>query len=156
MFCLLIVCCSCRKRPRRIVFNPQQTAAEFGNKKQKVKVTGEHSEAVPSKSCSNDEIVEREAGLADIPIPPKATPLPGDAPMVWNCEQDRASLINFYKQQMANFGWRVQGETGGVESLLLFKKPDRRCIISLRNGGKHCATRHQLVITILKNKEPRL
>jgi len=168
---LVLVCCSCQKKPRRIVFSPQHLAAansgheSIDHKKYpKDNIRPDHSSQSLKKNTLNSSPLERESKLTDIPILPKAQPIleyftaqdQTDGTSIGYCvEQNRSLLITFYQRQMANFGWRLQGQVDGAESVLLFKKPDRICIVSLRNYHKS-AHMQQLVITVINKKEPRL
>ncbi len=164
VFCLLMTCCSCQKKPRRIIFSSERPAVKsaHNNLAPKVKAKHELSDPIkniysPKKSDFNSIITTCESKLTDIPIPAKAVPSPeyfveknqtAGVSIGYCCEQNRTSLVSFFKQQMPNFGWRLQGDAHGAESMLLFKKPDRLCIVSLRHWRKN-SHGQQLVITII-------
>lgn len=49
-----------------------------------------------------------------------------------------ADLVSFYLSQMERFGWQFDADFQAGETLLLFRKPDKRAAVSVRAGKKFC------------------
>ena len=50
----------------------------------------------------------------------------------WLCIQNEAQIKEFYLQEMERFGWLLGVQIQGVEHTVLFEKPKKVCIISIR------------------------
>ena len=100
-----------------------------------------------------------EAKLSDIPIPLGSEPIRdffAEAPVDdmnivvgYTNMTDSSSLYNFFKTECIRLGWYLRGGFQRVESMLVFEKPDRICIISLRP----CEASTALIISICSSSD---
>lgn len=81
---------------------------------------------------------------ADIPVPLQAIEkknyyeaTPASYCVGYVAPLDRDILVDFYKEQMELFGWQCWWQTDGLESLLLFEKPYKQCVVSIRPSAKN-------------------
>ena len=89
-----------------------------------------------------DEVAIFQAKIADIPFPLGATLLSyqhQDAPahqslLTYSTHSSIESMVWFYKQHMERLGWRTMTEIAGTEGMLVYKKPHKMCVISLRSN----------------------
>ncbi len=84
---------------------------------------------------------EQEAKLIDIPIPFGSKPLKRYTEQIqesenimlgYENEMPANALQNFYVQEMERFGWQQEALCTGPEFVLLFSRPGKISIISLR------------------------
>jgi len=83
-----------------------------------------------------------EAKLVDVPIPLGAQVVQSydaesgcegnDTFLSYRAEMRADELTLFYRQQMEQMGWQQTRLFCGPEKLISFKKPDKRCAISIR------------------------
>ena len=104
---------------------------------------------------SDDEhlIKKLEARLVDIPIPVNARPLEqyftqtdsGDVCMAYDSTMQLEDVRAFYQREMERSGWQRVAHLEGLETVLVYKKPQKISVISLRPGAKRS---HALKIVI--------
>ncbi|HBR70999.1 TPA: hypothetical protein DIC20_00865 [Candidatus Dependentiae bacterium] len=76
-----------------------------------------------------------EARLSDIPIPLNCRPLSAsisETSFAYNTAKTVDELSTYYRAEMERLGWDVTGENNSDESVLIFAKPYRVAVISLR------------------------
>jgi len=101
---------------------------------------------------------QQEAKFSDIPIPLETMPL-NDYFSHQNTATDPITagykttmlldeVTTFYLQQMERTGWRKVASVTGIESLLIFEKPDRVCAVSIRPLSKKHSNKQEVGIFI--------
>ena len=60
-------------------------------------------------------------------------------------------VIEFYKTNLENLGWKIQDYSNEIEGLLLCDKVSKSTIISIRNSIKNNKKRNQIFIFNYKN-----
>jgi len=90
------------------------------------------------------ELEQIEAKLADIPLPLKTllepqqvsfSAIDGTAVMrIYQVRLTADEVVLFYQQEMERMGWRQLSFFVGQESLLVFERPTRSCVVSIRSG----------------------
>jgi hypothetical protein len=88
---------------------------------------------------------QQEARLYDIPIMMHAYP---DYAYQDECKDDYSTFVaytvpdtcdgvqSYYVQNMERYGWQHAASVDGYEKILVFEKPQKLCIISLRSAFK--------------------
>jgi hypothetical protein len=111
------------------------------------------------RTLCNPEI---EAKLQDIPTMVGSIPielynaqLPERQMMLaWACQYDQEMVTNFYNFEMENAGWKRIACIKGYENTLVFQKPKRICIISIRTLSSKLKNQYAaLVHMCVCNKE---
>jgi hypothetical protein len=70
------------------------------------------------------------------------------------CQYDQEMVANFYNFEMENVGWQRIACIKGFETILVFQKPKKICIISIRSlSSKHKNNYACLVHICTSNKE---
>ncbi len=97
------------------------------------------------QGCQQNENVleiirEREAKLVDIPIPFNAQALPaafshdeqnGSYELGYQLSCKADDVEQFYRAEMERLGWNESFSIKGTQTLLVFEKPSRLCILSI-------------------------
>lgn len=104
---------------------------------------------------ARDTLREVESKLFDIPIPFQAQPLHTEVDSL-DKEQimltyridttERETIITVYRNEMERFGWQEIATFNGSEIVLVFTKPRRYCVVSLRNEQSKKKYGMQLVV----------
>lgn len=112
------------------------------NKQQVVEHNKDHYDA--ATSVCRLEFERLEAKLVDIPLPLKTLLEPQqiafsaiDATAVMRVYKARLTvdeIVLFYQQEMERMGWRQELFFAGQDSLLVFERPTRSCVVSIRPG----------------------
>lgn len=108
---------------------------------------------------SSDEFIKRiEARYSDIPIPINVRPLrdyfeqddAGDSCLAYDTELSMDEACAFYQREMEHFGWK-QGVCfiKGYEAVLIYKKPQKVAVISLRPVSKRSSVGIRLIVHCL-------
>jgi len=101
-----------------------------------------------------------QAKLFDIPLPMQAIFKPdeiGDSAdglfMYYSIFLDQSALANFYEREMDRFGWQQLIENNSKKELLLvFNKPNKICVISIRVPEDTRSALFVVVTTATKKK----
>jgi hypothetical protein len=96
----------------------------------------------PSRAQIRSQMLEHQARLVDIPVPLQSTPLEryfyaqeGTVTLGYDVRGYVSDYMLFYEQGLERSGWRkVTTLSTDFESLLVYDKPERFCIISLRHA----------------------
>lgn len=90
-----------------------------------------------------------EAQYTDIPIPLGSEPIADffrqdsddekGVILGYTHKAERQKMYDFFKAECPRLGWVDMGGMQGVESMLMFEKPDRLCMISFRSAGDEIA-----------------
>lgn len=78
---------------------------------------------------------QKEARLFDVPLPLNYITLDnqyGENSYGFKTKVNSAELIDFYKEEMVNVGWRIINIFSDTETNLLFEKPHKFILISIR------------------------
>ena len=107
----------------------------------------------PVVACTwqRHDVATNQARLSDVALPLKITPIAagaGSHTVIYTVKSARASLVDFYVREMERLGWLVLGRTDTSESLLVFDKTSRVCVVSIRDGS---ITRNPLHGTLPRN-----
>lgn len=163
---LVLSCCSCRQRIKRIVVpavtDGKNVAKEQSTLLSAVKTKNHYDLPYEIRGCSDykDETydpLDCEARLADVPIFPKATPVAEyfaqseneeGVVLSYLCQAERQEIRTFYENQMKGLGWRILASANSFESTQVFQKPDRLCIVSVRHHRCKGSKCQQMVISI--------
>jgi hypothetical protein len=107
-------------------------------------VAGHNKDQSDAAGVWRSELERIEAKLADVPLPLKTLLEPQqvsfsavDATATMRIYQARLTadeLVLFYQQEMERMGWKQLLFFVGQESLLVFERPTRSCVISIRPG----------------------
>lgn len=118
----------------------KQAAFSFDNLETNIDIAADMADQI---TC-NPEI---EAKLYDIPTMVGSIPVEfdtqrivseGQAMLAFVSQYDQDMVTNFYHFEMENAGWKRIASIKGFENTLLFQKPKKVCIISIRTlSGKH-------------------
>jgi hypothetical protein len=74
--------------------------------------------------------------------------------LAWASQFDQEMVTNFYNFEMENAGWKRVANIKGFENTLVFQKPKKICIISLRTlSTKYKNQYASLVHMCMSNKE---
>lgn len=74
--------------------------------------------------------------------------------LAWVCQYDQEMVTNFYNFEMENVGWKRIACIKGYENTLVFQKPKKICVISIRAlSSKHKNNYVSLVHMCMSNKE---
>ena len=100
----------------------------------------ESESAFSARICSRI-IREQEAKMVDIPFPLGAVPLENvsvytqdESVIGYQCSASNEDLREFYTLEMEREGWCNLMSIASSESMLVFSKPYRLCVISLRES----------------------
>ena len=101
------------------------------------------AEKISSKRNNHLNVQEHEARLFDIPVPVCAISSfqeqdynPKNFVLIYNVDSSSDELVKFYEKQMERFGWKSLSNSHQQESNLLFEKPSKICLISIRSNKK--------------------
>lgn len=97
-----------------------------------------------SKNKAEDAqlVRQKEAKLSDIPVPINSEPLlkyfksktkKNEIILGYKNYMDASSVAKFYNQEMELFGWENVLFFDNIEKIMLFKKPSRFCLVSIRD-----------------------
>lgn len=96
------------------------------------------------EKVSPELVKQKEAKLADIPVPMSADPImeyfnaensKRVVVLGYYSELEASKISKFYSQEMELYGWEnVYSFDGLLEKSMLFKKPSRYCSISIRSN----------------------
>lgn len=92
---------------------------------------------VVANTWSHHDVSANQARLSDVALPLKITPVAsgaGQHTVIYTVKGTRAVLTDFYLREMERLGWVVVGYTDTSESLLLFDKTSRVCVVSIREN----------------------
>ena len=100
------------------------------------------------------QIKKLEARLVDIPVPVNVRPLEqyftqtdsGDVCIAYGSSMQLGVILAFYQREMERFGWQRIAQLEGLELMLVYKKPKKISVISLRPVAKRIYTL-KIVIT---------
>lgn len=107
-----------------------------------------HKHCRPERDISTATITRGAPGNGasacpvDVPVPLLAQPCDacGDvsrgAEFFYACPSLPVDVSGFYEREMVLSGWRSVLCVSGAECMLVFEKPDRQCVISIRPAGK--------------------
>ncbi len=84
--------------------------------------------------------LEIEAKLIDVPLMMGSTLLEdrssispdNQMALTWACQYDQTLIHDFYLQEMESLGWQRLMDLQSAETMLVFQKPKKMCVISLR------------------------
>ena len=95
------------------------------------------------KSVNSLNVQEHEARLFDIPVPVCAESLlqeqdynPKNFVLVYKVDSSVDELVGFYEKQMERLGWKKLAKSNQQEANLLFEKPSKICLVSIRSNKK--------------------
>jgi len=100
------------------------------------------------------DIQECEARLSDIPIPLNCKPLAraiSEKSFSYTTPKTEPELYSYYIGEMERFGWDMIGNNVADETVILFEKPYKTAIISLRKGRNASLVRIDLIQKNVKN-----
>ncbi len=113
--------------------------------------------------CSKNKIseknfrnVQQEAKFADIPVPLDIQPLDyGITPnsYAFQTSINLSEFLKFFIEEMEIFGWDKQCQISTFEELLIFEKPNKIAVISIRSKSKKL---HVFVFVQRKTEEENL
>lgn len=106
---------------------------------------------VVSTVWQRHDVSTSQARLSDVAMPLKISPVAvgaGPHTFIYTVKSVRASLADFYMGEMERLGWIVLGRTDTQESLLVFDKTSRVCVVSIRDTA---TTRNPLHGTLPRN-----
>jgi len=105
---------------------------------------------------------ENEARLIDVPIPIDSTFVADKAKkgsidskccmLFYSTKKSLQEVKVFYEKEMERFGWRVSAECSDRESTLLFEKPSKVCVVSVRPGDGKAGSSNLFVISSTSKK----
>ncbi len=98
-----------------------------------------------------------EARCADIPALINARPLQnvfmqaenGDLYMAYETSLPLDQVVLFYQREMERSGWQQEAQLCGIEVLMVYKKPDKKSVISVRPPSKK-SQKGTIVITQMR------
>lgn len=156
ILCLMVVVLSgCQKQmaPKRINQQSKEVDttidASAVHKRQSAKVKKlaqdvQKKPIIPAKeidaiSLKVEEIAAHYVWDIDVPVPLNAKEkngscraTPHNYQVSYAVQKEKDGLMAFYQEQMELHGWHCWWQTEGNEALLLFKKPQKHCAISIR------------------------
>lgn len=77
----------------------------------------------------------------------------GQIMLAFVCQYDQEMVANFYNFEMENAGWKRLACIRGFENTLVFQKPKKLCIISIRSLSKSKNNYSTVVHICTSNKE---
>ena len=130
----------------------------------KNKILGsEDSNAKKQRSSSEilAVIAEQEAKLMDVPIPLDARPLVSyfdesdekGCSLGYTSDTSQEEVAFFYTQEMERLGWLQTVACETVESILIFEKPGRFCIVSLRPASRFTGSKRLTILLFTGQKK---
>ena len=108
--------------------------------------------------------LEIEAKLHDIPSMVGSVPVDfesgaqlaeGQIMLAFVCHYDQEMVANFYTFEMENLGWRRVTSIKGFESTLVFQKPKKICIISIRSLSGKFKNQHACLVHICSSSKEK-
>jgi len=102
------------------------------------------------------DIQECEARLSDIPIPLNCKPLVqsvSERSFSYATSKSEPELYSYYLGEMERFGWDMAGTNVTDETVVLFEKPYKKAVVSLRKGRKGSVVRIDLIQKNIKITE---
>jgi len=97
---------------------------------------------IDSTESDDEHLIKKlEAHLVDIPIPVNTCPLEqyfvqtvnGNVCIAYDSNSMQLEeVFAFYQREMERFGWQRMAQLEGHETVLVYKKPKKICLISLR------------------------
>ena len=94
--------------------------------------------AAPAWQAQSPKVVRDillEAKYADLPVPVGFRAVPSGGPFRYAGGLGIEDVRDFYHKQMERLGWVLEDFSQGDEGMLVCRKPQRSCTISLREGG---------------------
>lgn len=94
------------------------------------------------------DIQECEARLSDIPIPLNCRPISdsiSDVSFAYTSQNAVYELVHYYFSEMERLGWDLMGENRFDETVLVFVKPYKIAIVSLRSNRRFTLVRVDIV-----------
>lgn len=144
----LLMLSACLPQSRARIFTAKHNDCLCPNIDALVAVDAPVSQSVGVKEKKDNGVNYRlraltlEAKFNDIPVPFGSEPIsdffmqePDDTHGIvfgYTNISSIAKLYEFFKAECISFGWRFIGGMSGIETMLIFEKPDRACAISLR------------------------
>ena len=125
MICCIAGCSSVIHRKKRNLFPDEQ----------------ESNSIAPEEAECMHYVKELEAKLMDVPFFLDMRPIlnyccqdvhDDSCSLGYRLNSCAEDITQFYLQEMDRFGWKKTVSIRGVEHLMVFEKPDRFCVISLR------------------------
>lgn len=100
------------------------------------------------QSVANDTVRRLEARAVDLAIPLGVTPLEqyidctddGDFCLAYASDMSLVDLADFFQKEMERLGWQKKAQYEQYEQLLIYEKPAKVVVISLRPSVKKSAT----------------
>jgi len=122
-------------------------ASKEGSEEKKLNEHDKKKSRKQKKLALRESVRQREARLADIPIPLNVEPitdffeddtsLSQHSSLGYSANMSPEQAYDFFKSEMERHGWRCMSSVSGTEKLFYFVKPDKFCSVSIRpHGGK--------------------
>ncbi|MDR3647320.1 MAG: hypothetical protein P4L22_07290 [Candidatus Babeliales bacterium] len=101
----------------------------------------------------DDKYQQKEARLFDVPLPLNYITLDnryGQDSYGFKTTVKDSELVDFYKEEMVNAGWKIISSFSDIETNLLFEKPHKFILISIRPNIVRNNTEVHIFVAIKK------
>lgn len=166
LLCVLLVLSGCgkRKAEKKVLYTKrlnEVVSVDIIHKEQSLKEAALSSmrRRILGADTSSDmsEVQCIEARCVDIVVPIQAKPIEnycmqdgrGSICLAYDIQLPVEELLTFFSREMERVGWSEEIACNGVESLLLYKKPGKVCIISVRPPVHKLSRLTRIIITQL-------
>lgn len=155
IFCIIFPACSNKKPLLEVASSPQRYDAlesdtvaiqEESERNSMLQVAKRYEKRVHKKRGFHrvDAMSEdRDASLIDFPLPLGSFPIEEYRDIQDDSDgfvygylsvREEDSLQIFFARELASFGWLLVTQIDGAERILLFEKPTKYCVISIRHS----------------------
>lgn len=127
--CMFAICGGCMRKNRRHAVQVNS----FGRARYTVKSVERTNTASPAYLYQS-KLTDVPLPLASLPVENYETLMPSDHGMMlaYTTSMTSGDVAAYYRAEMEREGWRLLTSLEGPETTLMFEKPRKLCVISLR------------------------